>query len=135
MKIAIPIILAAGISLSLGGNQSQDPRYLAGSSCVSPFLAASRGNSAGRSLNRKGEVYPDCGVITKIRNGMVFITMQNGNVFKFADEAGDWCIGDLVAVMLNDNGTAKVSDDSVVRVKYSGWISKKEMKAWVKKGD
>ena len=131
MKI-VPLILAAGLVLSCGGNQSQDPRLVTGSSCVSPFLAASRGNSAGRSLNRKGEVYPDCGVIKKIRNGMVFITMQNGNTFKFADEAGDWCVGDLVAVMLNDNGTAKVSDDSVVRAKYSGWISKKEMKAWVK---
>ena len=134
MKKVISLILAVGISLSFGGNQSQDPRLLTGSSCVSPFLAASRGNSAGRSLNRKGEVYPDCGVITKIRNGMVFITMQNGNVFRFADEAGDWCVGDLVAVMLNDNGTSKVSDDIVVRAKYSGWISKREMKSWVKGG-
>lgn len=133
MKI-VPLILAAGLVLSCGGNQSQDPGLIAGSSCVSPFLAASRGNSAGRSLNRKGEVYPDCGVITKIRNDMVFITMQNGNVFRFADEAGDWCVGDLVAVMLNDNGTRKVSDDIVVRAKYSGWISKKERKAWVKGG-
>ena len=82
----------------------------------------------------EGNIYADCGLIMKkpSKKGRVVITMQNGNQFAFTDKDEDWMVGDLVAVVFDDNGTEKVYDDIILSTRYCGWISKKEMKRWIK---
>lgn len=77
-------------------------------------------------------LYPDVGCIMKKPCKTVEITMQNGNRFAFQNEDGDWCKGDLVAVIMDSRGTPKVTDDRIVSVKYAGYVSKSEIKKWVK---
>lgn len=86
-----------------------------------------------KPIKKKSQMYPECGVIIKIdkrRNTVTFQT-QNGNMFAFYGTE-DFLVGDLVAVIMDDNGTPKVSDDKIMDVKYSGYISKIEMIKWVK---
>ena len=81
---------------------------------------------------RVNNLYPDVGCIMKKPGKTVEITMQNGNRFAFQNKDGDWCKGDLVAVIMDSRGTPKVTDDRIVSVKYAGYVSKSEMKKWVK---
>ena len=77
-------------------------------------------------------LYPDVGLITEISGDTVKILMQNGNVFEFTAEDGDWFEGDLAAVIMDNNGTEEIEDDKIIQVKYSGWITDEEVKTWVK---
>ena len=81
--------------------------------------------------------YAGCGLITEdpqeYGDGwLLYVAMQNGNVFAFVDEDGDWCKGELIAFIFDDNGTPEVLDDMIVSVKYAGWISDAEMENWIK---
>ena len=76
--------------------------------------------------------YPDCGAILEEPGVLVTVTMQNGNEFQFYND-GDWARGDLVALLLYDEGTAIVYDDTIIgQPIYAGWISNRELKSWVK---
>ena len=82
-------------------------------------------------------LYADVGVIMddpgKIGDDVI-ITMQNGNMFAFENDDGDCNIGNLVSVLLDNNGTENVYDDIIVDYIYAGWISESEMKIWIKEG-
>ena len=89
-----------------------------------------------REAKPKSEnLYADCGVIMddpgKIGDDVI-VTMQNGNMFAFENEDGDWCIGNLVSILFDNNGTDIVYDDIIISYRYSGWISETEMENWVK---
>ena len=86
-------------------------------------------------------IYADCGVIlqaediaeTEDGNYQITITMQNGNMFSFISEDGDWMDGELVAVIFDDCGTPEVSDDIIIgQPHYSGWVSDAELANWIK---
>lgn len=79
-------------------------------------------------------IYSDCGLIMTEPDEWVYITMQNGNTFAFANIDNDWLIGDLVAVTMYSYGTDKVVDDEILDYKYAGYISKREITHWIKGG-
>lgn len=37
-------------------------------------------------------------------------------------DCSDWCVGDLVAAIMDDNNTPIIYDDLIVSYLYSGWI-------------
>ena len=62
-------------------------------------------------------------------NGTVTGLDQDADVVTFTDGAGndwefygteDWMIGDGVAALMDDNGTAIVTDDVIVSARYAG---------------
>lgn len=79
----------------------------------------------------KSEVYPACGLITKIESDTVWFETQTGNVFAFTGSE-DYEPGDLVAVIFDDNGTSDIHDDGIEAVRYAGYLSNEEANAWVK---
>lgn len=80
--------------------------------------------------------YPSCGMVTRVTNlrkdrQKLTIQMQNGNKYVFISLDEDWQRGDLCAVILNDNGTARnVHDDRVIDSRYVGWEA--DPSTWVK---
>lgn len=92
------------------------------------------------SVPTKANTYPDCGYVYKIADLTskelreddyeVFIRMPNGNEFSFYSCDGDWCIGDLCAVIMEDNDTLLVEDDEITQVKYCGWVTVEQRKEW-----
>ena len=73
--------------------------------------------------------YPECGVVTEVKQigaepwetAVTFETM-NGNLFAF-DGGEDLEEGDVIAVIMNSNGTPNVVDDIVVNVRYCSPIN------------
>lgn len=75
----------------------------------------------------------DTGVIMDEPDGETIIaTLQSGHMFCFDDEDHDWCVGDLVTMIFDDNGTPIITDDIIISYRYSGWISRAELKNWIK---
>lgn len=43
----------------------------------------------------------------------------NGNLWEFT-ECEDWEVGDIAALLMNNNGTESIYDDTIVEVRYCG---------------
>lgn len=99
---------------------------------IAGTMAAAIAGCSAQAQNNSRE-YPDCGVIigTDENKDLVTIQMQNGNMFDFYG-IEDYFIGDLVAVIMNDNGTPEVYDDEIISTKYVGWIEDEQLECWVK---
>ena len=74
--------------------------------------------------------YPECGIVTDVTledgreewdTTVTFQTM-NGNLFSFYG-GEDLEVGDVIALIMNDNGTLEVTDDIVIDVKYCSPIN------------
>ena len=72
-------------------------------------------------------VYPHMGEVTAVipkANGEYEITFEDGagRPYSWIDDDGDWFTGDFVAVIMDDNGTPTVYDDSVLDARYVGYV-------------
>lgn len=69
----------------------------------------------------ESELYANCGTVTAIdrENDSVTFTDSTGHAWMFSG-VEDWQLGDTVAAIMNDNGTANVTDDIIVSVRYCG---------------
>ena len=54
-------------------------------------------------------------------NDIVGAVDFNGNLWEF-EGVEDWQEGDIVAFIMNDNGTEEIFDDVIVDLKYCGWV-------------
>lgn len=66
-------------------------------------------------------LYPNAGIVAEVNREADTVTVetQNGHMWEFYG-AEDWMIGDLCAMLMNDMGTAEVTDDEIVSVRYCG---------------
>ena len=66
-------------------------------------------------------IYPLAGIVTEVNYAEDVVTVQDGagNLWRFLD-AEDWGVGDLAALLMNDNGTEDIRDDSILLVRYGG---------------
>ncbi len=64
-------------------------------------------------------LYAKSGTVTAIdrKNDSVTFTDHSGNEWMFAG-AEDWMVGDHLAAVMDDNGTASILDDIIVSVHY-----------------
>ena len=83
-------------------------------------------------VEKTGNLYPDCGVVVETTDEWVVFLLQNGHEFAFENEDHDWFAGDLVSVVFDDMSTEEITDDVIVNVRYSGFISKNEIGTWIK---
>lgn len=69
------------------------------------------------------ELYPACGIVVEIdeENDLVMVEDFNGDIWIF-EGIEDWFIGDICAMMMDDNGTDTIYDDIIVSVRYCGWV-------------
>lgn len=68
-------------------------------------------------------VYPMSGIVTEVNHqeNYVIVTDNIGNEWKF-DGAEDWRMGDIAAMIMEDNGTEEIYDDEIIDVQYDGWV-------------
>lgn len=45
----------------------------------------------------------------------------NGDAWGYISEDGDWLEGDIVNLIMCDNGTEEIEDDIIIYAKYSGY--------------
>jgi hypothetical protein len=75
-----------------------------------------------KSIGNKN-IYPDTLIIDKIDtiNDVVIGRTVTGMLYSF-EGCEDWQIGDIAAVIMNDNGTKDtVTDDRIINVRYTGY--------------
>ena len=71
--------------------------------------------------------YPETAIITDYEvtdNGyLVEFTMSNGNMFLYETDDGDFEIGDCFSLLMDNNDTAEVQDDKIVKIKYENFVN------------
>lgn len=68
------------------------------------------------------ELYPETARVVELNYDEDTVTVETFNGFLFAFYGcEDYCEGDGVALIMDDNGTEKVYDDCIIMVQYCGW--------------
>ena len=70
----------------------------------------------------KAAEYPGLLRVTETDNEVIVGADSNGITFRFIDLSEDWYVGDLAAVIFDDNGTEIIFDDTIKDVRYVGFI-------------
>ena len=73
---------------------------------------------------KTANLYAMTTVLVDINDECKLITCKdfNGNEWCFTDLEGDWVVGDIVSMIMNDRGTPIIYDDEIVSVRYDGWF-------------
>lgn len=78
----------------------------------------------GAGLPRKEktpEVYPMAAVVVDISEALDVVTIKdaNENLWQF-HEIEDYMVGDVVACIVDTNGTPEIKDDVIIQTRYNG---------------
>ena len=75
------------------------------------------------NANQQKHLYPLTTTVTEINNNTVTVEDSNGNLWSF-DDAEDWQVGDGCALIMHDNSTSEIMDDTIISTRYQGMESK-----------
>lgn len=70
--------------------------------------------------------YPATMVITNISGDVVTMETATGHVYEMTG-AEDYMTGDLVALIMDDNGTPEITDDKIISAHYAGYWTENGM--------
>lgn len=67
--------------------------------------------------------YPETFIVDRVdrENDVLYLETFSGNVFTW-NSCEDWEPGDIASAIMNSNGTEEVKDDTIIMLKYSGYI-------------
>ena len=79
---------------------------------------------ASGQLKENGNLYAETAIVREIDYATDTVTVEcfNGNLFSFSD-CDDWAEGDICSMLMDSKGTSEVTDDEILSVKYSGYVS------------
>lgn len=70
----------------------------------------------------KGTDYPQTFEVTEINNAEDYMVLETSTGYMYEWEGvEDYMVGDIVSAIMNDNGTADITDDDIICIKYSGF--------------
>ena len=80
-------------------------------------------STANRKHTEKENWYPMSGVVIDISEPTNTVTIKdfNNNLWQFKGTE-DYQIDDCVAMIMDSQGTSLIIDDTIVSVKYDGWL-------------
>lgn len=69
------------------------------------------------------ENYLLCGIVESINYEENYITIvdNSGNAWEW-EGIENWQENDIAVMMMNNNGTERVTDDIIIDIKYTGWV-------------
>lgn len=70
--------------------------------------------------HKQNDLYPAVMEVVSIENDLVTVQTSTGIVYQF-EGAQDLAVGDLVGLIMDSEGTEKILDDSIVKVRYGGY--------------
>lgn len=69
-----------------------------------------------------GGVYPLVAVVREVDRAEDTVLFEDSTGHRWRIRgAEDWQIGDCAGLLMNDNGTSSVRDDTVIAARYSAW--------------
>lgn len=76
------------------------------------------------NANQQKHLYPLSTTVTEIENDTVTVEDSNGNLWSF-NGVEDWQVGDGCALIMHDNSTSEIVDDTIVSTQYQGRMESK----------
>lgn len=76
------------------------------------------------NANQQKHLYPLSTTVTEIENDTVTVEDSNGNLWSF-NGVEDWQVGDGCALIMHDNSTSEIVDDTIVSTRYQGRMESK----------
>ena len=76
--------------------------------------------AAAAMITASSTLYPATMTITNITGDIVTMETSTGHTYEM-DGAEDYMVGDLVSLIMNDNGTESITDDAIVSARYAGY--------------
>lgn len=68
------------------------------------------------------EIYPETARVVDLNYADDIVTVENFNGFQYTFEGcEDFCLGDGVSLIMDDNDTPKIYDDIIIVAYYCGW--------------
>ena len=66
--------------------------------------------------------YPLSTVIECVNGNEITAKDFNGNLWTFTDNSEDWYKGDICSLIMHDNYTDIIYDDTIIKAQYSGFV-------------
>lgn len=76
------------------------------------------------NANQISHLYPLTTTVTEINNDIVTVEDSNGNLWSF-NGVEDWQVGDGCALIMHDNSTSEIMDDTIISTQYQGRMESK----------
>lgn len=73
------------------------------------------------TMNASAEIYPQTFVVSGIEDDTLVLVDYNENEWIW-EGAEDYAIGDIVAVIMDDNNTITIYDDVIITLRYAGYM-------------
>lgn len=79
----------------------------------------------GRTVQKEiysNHTYPLSTVVECVNGNEVTTRDFNGNLWTFIDNTEDWYKGDICSLIMHDNYTSIIYDDTIIKAQYSGFV-------------
>ena len=79
----------------------------------------------GRAVQKviyNNHTYPLSTVVECVNGNEVTTRDFNGNLWTFIDNTEDWIKGDICSLIMHDNYTDIIYDDTIIKAQYSGFV-------------
>ena len=73
------------------------------------------------AVSASAEIYPQTFVVSGIEDGTLVLVDYNKNEWIW-EGAEDYAIGDIVAAIMDDNNTITIYDDTIITMRYAGYM-------------
>lgn len=67
-------------------------------------------------------IYPLSTVVECVNGNEITTSDFNGNLWIFTDNTEDWIKGDICSLIMHDNYTSIIYDDTIIKAQYSGFV-------------
>lgn len=73
---------------------------------------------------KRFDEYPQSMIVVQVDKATNTVTCKdaNGNLWQFKG-CEDWMVDDVAAMIMNNKGTAEISDDEIIAIRYCGSCS------------
>ena len=74
------------------------------------------------ALTASAEIYPKTAKVIDVNEAEDLVTIETCTGITYTFEGcEDWAEGDGVSLIMEDNGTESILDDSILMAEYTGW--------------
>ncbi len=75
-----------------------------------------------QKITYNNHTYPLSTVIECVNGNEIIAKDFNGNLWTFTDNTEDWYKGDICSLIMHDNYTDIIYDDTIIKAQYSGFV-------------
>lgn len=79
------------------------------------------GRASGKATYNQ-HIYPLSTVVECVNGNEITTKDFNGNLWTFTDKTEDWIKGDICSLIMHDNYTNIIYDDTTIKAQYSGFV-------------